>query len=176
MSGQTDEWVPAFEGQRPPFAPGNDLAAVTHGAYSPRKVDPLAKQLVDHMLDDPALGYLKAPGYRPELWAWARAEARVQLLQEYLDEQAGDGPIADPGSDRVRSAELLLHRAEARAASGRNRLGLNPLARARLGRDVAQGQAANADVARIMAQLEQLEVDGKLPPGWSQALTGGDES
>jgi hypothetical protein len=178
-------WVPEFEGQRPPFQPGNTVGrqveagnelAAKHGAYSPRRVDPLARDLVDLMLDDPALGYLKAPAYRPELWAWARAEARVQLLEEYLGGRVSDDEaVPDPGDERVRSAELALHRAEARAASGRNRLGLNPLARAKLGKDVAQGQAANADVARIMAQLERLELDGTLPPGWSDAL-GGEES
>lgn len=174
MTGQSSEWVPAFEGQRPPLQPGHELT-LHHGAYSPRRVDPLAKDLVELMLADPALGYLTAPAYRPELWAWARAEARVQLLEEYLDGRAGDESVPDPGDERVRSAELALHRAEARAASGRNRLGLNPLARAKLGKDVAQGQAANADVARIMAQLERMEIDGKLPPGWSDTL-GGDES
>lgn len=170
--------------QRPPFEPGNDVGrqfetgnevSVRHGIYSPRKVDPLAADLVALMLDDPALGYLKAPAYRAELWAWARAEARVQLLDEYLAAKAGDGGIADPDANRVRSASLELHRAEARAASGRNRLGLNPLARAKLGKDVAQGQAANADVARIMAQLDKLDLEGKLPPGWADAL-GGEES
>lgn len=175
MSGQTPAgWVPEFDGQRPPLQPGHELT-LHHGAYSPRRVDPLAKDLVELMLQDASLGYLTASAYRPELWAWARAEARVQLLQEYLEERAGDDAIPDPSDERVRSAELALHRAEARAASGRNRLGLNPLARAKLGKDVAQGQAANADVARIMAQLERMEIDGKLPPGWADTL-GGDDS
>lgn len=169
MPGQPSTWVPEFKGQRPPLQPGHEVT-LKHGAYSPRRVDPLAKDLVDLMLADPGLGYLTAPAYRPELWAWARAEARVQLLQEYLEDRAGDDTVPDPSDERVRSAELALHRAEARAASGRNRLGLNPLARAKLGKDVALGHAANADVAKVMAELDRMESDGKLPHGWADAL------
>lgn len=44
-SGQADGgWVPAFTGQRPPLAPNNTLA-VTHGARSPRVVEPIAQAL-----------------------------------------------------------------------------------------------------------------------------------
>lgn len=165
--------------QRPPFLPGNTVGrqaepgnelSLHHGAYSPRKVDPLARELVDMQLADQAVDYLKAPAYRAELWAWARAEAQAQLLIEYiakLGEASGDG-VGDLGDDRTRAAYLLLHRVEARAASARTRLGLTPLARARLGKDVAQGRAADADVALRMAQLHELERQGWTPPpGWS---------
>lgn len=148
------QWVPAFEGQRAPFQPGNE-AAVRSGAYSPRKVDPLAKELVDQVLVDPATGYLQAAHWRPALWAWARAEARVQLLTEWLANQVGDGDqIPDPGDERVRAASLELHRAEARATTGRTRLGLDPLSAARLGRDKT---AAMLDTAQLMKQLADAE-------------------
>jgi hypothetical protein len=156
---ETISWVPAFPSQRPPFQPGNTLAATYHGAYSPRKVDPLATELVAAVLDDPQASHAHAPHHRPALWAWARAEAQVQLLTEYLAEKAdaaGDG-IGDLYDDRVKAAYLLLHRAEARAMSGRARLGLDPLSQARLGRDRT---AANLDVALIMAQLHKLEQAG----------------
>jgi hypothetical protein len=83
----------------------------------------------------------------------------VQLLTEYIAvkaEAAGDG-IGDLDDDRVKAAYLLLHRAEARAMSGRARLGLDPLSQARLGRDRA---AASVDVAQLMAQLHRLEAQG----------------
>ena len=118
---QTAEWVPAFEGQRPPFAPGNTLH-LSHGAYSPRKVEPLARGFVEALLEDATVpAYAKAPAYRAELWATARAEAQVQLLTEFLmtaGEQSEDG-LGDLGDERIRAAYLLLHRAEGRAASGR---------------------------------------------------------
>lgn len=148
---------PAFPGQRPPFAPGNELA-ITHGAWSPRKVDPLAQDLVERVLTDSSLGYLKAPAFRPALFAWGRAEAQVQLLTEYLEER-GKGGVGDLEDERVRTAYLLLHRAEARADRSRARLGLDPLSRARLGKDVAQGKAA--DAAAVMAELHRLEQQGK---------------
>jgi hypothetical protein len=154
-SDEVVEWTPEFEGQRPPFQPGNE-AAVQHGAWSPRRVDPLAGELVDLVLSDPATAYLQAGHWRPALWAWARAEAQVQLLEEWLAkraEEAGDG-VGDLGDERVRSAYLLHHRASARAQSGRSRLGLDPLSAARLGRDKA---AASVDMARLMAELDRRE-------------------
>lgn len=158
------DWTPAFPGQRPPFTPGHELST-QHGAYSPRKVDPLAKELVDAMLEDPTLGYLKASAFRPALWAWARAESQAQLLAEYL-EGRGKGGVGDLKDKRVQSAYLLLHRAEARADRGRVRLGLDPLSRSRLGKDIAQGRAADAAAALTQmreeferAQREQASAD-----------------
>jgi hypothetical protein len=111
------------------------------------------------VVDDPQASHAHASHHRPALWAWARAEAQVQLLTEYLAakaEAAGDG-IGDLDDDRVKAAYLLLHRAEARAMSGRARLGLDPLSQARLGRDRA---AAGVDMAQLMAQLHRLEQAG----------------
>lgn len=150
-------WVPAFPGQRPPFQPGHELS-IQPGAYSPRKVEPLAQELVELVLrqataEGSATAYLSDSTYRPAIHAWARAEIQAQLLTEYLTaaaEVTGDG-VGDLDAERVKSAYLLLHRAETRAASGRARLGLDPLSRARLGRDVAAG---SVDVARLMAALE----------------------
>lgn len=155
------DWTPAFPGQRAPFEPGN-TAALQHGAFSPRFVDPLAADLVRLVLEDPQVGYLTAPAYRPALWAWARAEAQAQLLVEYLaraGQESGDG-VGDLDLDRVRTAYLLLHRAESRADRSRARLGLDPLSRARLGKDVAQAKAA--DAAALMAELHRLEQQGQI--------------
>ena len=129
--------------------------AASHGAYSPRRVDPLAAELVHLVLADPATAYLQAGHWRPALYAWARAEAQVQLLSEWLADQAtGRDPLGDLGDDRIKSAYLLLHRAETRATTGRTRLGLDPLSAARLGRDKT---AAALDATQIMAQLEKAE-------------------
>jgi hypothetical protein len=152
---EQETWEYAFPGQRPPFAESNELS-VRHGAYSPRWVDPLATELVELVLAGPATAYLQAAHWRPALWAWANAEAQVQLLEEYLAARAaaaGDG-VGDLGDERVRSAYLLHHRASARAMSGRRQLGLDPLSAARLGRDKA---AAGVDIARLMAKLAQAE-------------------
>lgn len=147
--------MPQNERQHPPFGPGNEVAA-THRAYSPRVVEPLAAELVEQLLADSSVAHAHAPAYRPAVWAWARAEAQVQLLSEYLaarGEESGDG-VGDLEADRVRSAYLLLHRAETRATTQRTRLGLDPLSRARLGKDVAAGQL---DTARLFAELEKRD-------------------
>ena len=135
---------------------GNELA-LKHGAYSPKKVDPLATELVALVEGDPSISWL-SPSDRPALWAWAKAEAQAQLLTEYLTkagEVTGDG-VGDLENEAVRSAYLLLHRAEARATTQRARLGLDPLSRARLGRDVASAGAADA-VAELTRLREQHE-------------------
>jgi hypothetical protein len=156
-------WVPEFEGQRPPFQPGIEFEfqpghelSIEHGAFSPRKVDPLARELVDQVLANPDLTHLTAPQWRAALWAWGRAEAQCQLLSEYLikaGEDAGDG-VGDLAKRRVRTAYLLLHRAEARANTQRTKLGLDPLSAAKLGRYKAAGAV---DVARLMAEMERRE-------------------
>lgn len=153
------DWTPQHPRQQPPFAKGN-LIAMQHGAWSPAKVDPRAEDLVQRILGDESLVFLQAPSYRPALYAWARAEARVQLLDEYL----GTDAVGDLESDRVKTAWTLLDKFSARAESARHRLGLDPVSRARLGKDVAQGR--QADAAAIMAELRRMD----------RERGGGDES
>jgi hypothetical protein len=144
--------TPARAYSWPPFAPGNTVA-LHHGAYSPRKVDPLAAELVEQAIA--VTDYLAEPAYRPALWAWGRAEARVQLLEEWLAEH---GQLDDDG--KPRPATELLEKLERRAAAERVQLGLTPLARARLGRNVA---AAHVDLARLWA--EEGAEGPQEPPG-----------
>lgn len=151
-----EEWVPKpasgtpARGSWPPFQPGHELST-RHGAYSPRRVDPLAAELVDLVLADPTCAYLQAARWRAGLWAWARAEARVQLLTEWLADH-GEGVDSD-GS--IAPALTALRMWEVRASNARSRLGLDPLSAARLGRDVT---AAQVDMARLLSGLDD-------PPG-----------
>jgi hypothetical protein len=55
----------------------------------PRAYEPLARDLVDQVLEQAAetgstIASLREPSYRAALWAWGRAEARAQLLIEHL--------------------------------------------------------------------------------------------
>jgi phage terminase small subunit len=143
---------PARRYSWPPFEPGNSVA-LRHGAYSPRRVDPLAAELVERVLAD--TDWLR-PCDRPAVWAWARAEARVQLLAEHLAANGGD--LADDGS--VRPAADLLSRVEAQAQRMRSVLGLDPLSRARLGRDVA---ATRVDLEALRAEGQAM-LDARLSP------------
>jgi hypothetical protein len=139
VAGQETTWLPAFPGQRPPFAKGNELAATYHGAYSDRKLAPVVEQVLADVLDDPACEYLRAPRFAAELRSWAVSEARCRLLESYLAKlvEASGDELGDPTSERARAAWSLLHRCETRAQSGRDRLGLSPLSAARIGRDKA---------------------------------------
>jgi len=137
--------------------PGNMLAA-KHGAWSPRTVDPLVSQLVADTLDlagqpGSSTAYLSEPSYRPALNAWAIAEVRAGLFASVLAEH-DNGEC--PGCDKCKAWDDGLHRWSTSAANHRQRLGLDPLSRARLGRDVA---AATVDVAALMAKLDVATTD-----------------
>jgi hypothetical protein len=145
-------WTPAFPGQRPPFQPGNDLGrkfepgnelTLKHGAYSPRQVEPRAAEYVAAVLeiaeaDGSPVAYLADPSYGPALRAWGRSEAAQDLVEEFLAEL---GPIDEDG--KVRPAAELLERVARRAERMRARLGLDPLARATLARDLAAAQTTH---------------------------------
>jgi hypothetical protein len=141
------EWTPEFEGQRPPFQPGNDLA-LKHGIWSPATVNPVAEQLIGELLADPTLDYLAAPRFARSVHQWAIAQAKVDLLSTWVDgmtiQQAAD-------SDRGKTSPLELLRKWMTTAQGyAQRLGLDPLSAARLGKDIAG--ARHADAATLLTQ------------------------
>jgi hypothetical protein len=121
--------------------------AQKHGAWSDRIVDPVARDLVGVVGEH--VPYLADPSYEPAVWAWARAEARVLVLTKWLDEH---GTLDENGVPRP--ALSALKDFERLASTARSRLGLDPLSRAQLGRDVT---AAQVDLARLYAQLDEKE-------------------
>lgn len=126
-----------------PFRPGHELS-LKHGAWSPRYVDPLAAEMVAATLAAPGCQYLDTPRWSAAVWAWARAEARCELLGRWVDEHGGG--VNDDGS--VAGALNALRLWEVRAANCRSRLGLDPLSAARLGRDVT---ASAVDMAKLLS-------------------------
>jgi hypothetical protein len=127
---------------------GNTLP-MTHGAYTPRVVDPLARQMLETILGHEQIDYLNDPTYSFALWAWARAEVRVQLIEEYLQEH---GRFDENG--RETPAANSLAAAEGAAAKARQRLGLDPLSRAQLGKDMT---SMRLDLARLWQHEEEQE-------------------
>ena len=110
-----------------PAPPGNTLARMGAGHRSARVFRPVAEALSAGLVADrPALA-----GVPEALAAWSVAEARCWLLRQHLD-QVG---VIDPGTGEPRTALLKWASAlEAQAARHRERLGLDPLAEARLHR------------------------------------------
>jgi hypothetical protein len=155
MTSPPDELRPARGYSWPPFQPGHELST-THGAWSDRKVAPLAQALLAEVLEQAAAtgsptSYLADVSYRPALLAWARLEARIELLHVWLADRTD---LDDEGE--VRPAADLLTRLEGQALKARERLGMDPLSRARLGRDVAAGQI---DLAKLLAALGDDQTD-----------------
>lgn len=140
--------LPARGYSWPPFQPGNQIG-LRHGAFSPRRLEPLADELLERAIGSES--YLAEPDYRPALEAWARAEARCILVAEWLAENG----ILD-GRGRPRPAADYAIRLERLASEHRARLGLDPLSRARLGRDVT---STKADLARLWAEQARQEAD-----------------
>jgi len=139
---------PGHAPKHPDFAPGN-VAALRHGAWAKRLVDPAAEELL--AATEQTVDWWRECD-RPAAWAWARTEVRIQRLTEWLASQGGD----IDGDGAVRPAAALLSTLEARAESLRARLGLDPLSRARLGRDVA---ASQVDLARLWASEDDTMAD-----------------
>lgn len=175
--GEVEGWVPEFPGQRPPFQPGNE-AAVRHRAYSQRCVDPVAEELRLAILEDPNTpAHVRSPLNRFELAAMCRAMVQAELTAKAVGEcidRCGGDVVKAARIDGFMSAALFMHRAETRAANARSRLGLNSAAAARLGKHIAQGQVAQADVALRMAQLHEaeqrlLEQGWQPPAGWTRS-------
>lgn len=154
-------WVPEFPGQRPPFGTGNQVA-LKYGAYSPKRVDARAEVVVHQLLEQPDVAFLRAPEYRAALWRYAQRQARADLLHAFLVEHGEECH----GCERCESWERRWRELDTAAAKASERLGLDPLSRAKLGKDVAQGR--QADAAAVMAELHRLEREGRLP----QAMGG----
>lgn len=125
---------------------GNVLNLV-HGALSPRAVEPVAAGLIEQTLE--STPYLADVSYRPALESWAQAEAKCRLLDQYI---ASVGVVDGEGKPRAALDALRLW--ETRASQERARLGLDPLSRAKLGKDVA---ATKFDLARLWAEMDDDE-------------------
>jgi hypothetical protein len=149
-------------GSRPPFPVGHKTG-LQHAAYDLDAVEPIAREMVQAIMSDPTVTYLREPRYRAELAAWSAAEARCLLLRGWLAER---GLLDDTGD--VRAAARYLDTCEARAARCRAALGLSPRSAAELGRDVVAAEAGLAQLAEQGRQAREaaetrLRVVGQGP-------------
>jgi hypothetical protein len=130
---------------------------MTHGATSPAKVKPRAEEIAKAAVD--AVGYLGAPDFAPALRSWARAEASLDLLAEYVDEH---GLLDGRGNPQPWVSTLL--RFERLAAGHRARLGLDPASRAKLERDLADVQRGRFDLGQLLEEGRKvIDARGETP-------------
>jgi hypothetical protein len=144
-----------------PFEKDN-IAAETHGAWSSRKVQPVADEIARSLAS--VAPWAALPSFSATVRAWSWSEAQAQLLRKYVDEH---GMLDD--DHQPRPAVGLLDRVEIRAARLRGELGLTPSSWAKL---VARLGSADGDAA--VAGLERLKAIGAELAARS-ALPGGDD-
>lgn len=125
------------------FAKGHSLTT-RHGAWSARRTDPVAAELAELAYE--SAPWLADPSFAPAVMAWARAEAQCQVLAEWLEENGLFEPDGRPRPALDASTKL-----EKLALNHRQRLGLDPTARAGLEQTLTSskaGQIALEDAIR----------------------------
>ena len=128
------------------FTNGN-LVRVTHGVYSDRRVNPIARELAEGLIVE-----------RPDLedhpaavWSWARIESKCLLLEAWLDEHDfidGEGKPTAPAQ--------LVTRYEKLALNLRARLGLDPLSQAQLQTTRGQATLVSYDIEELRARGREV--------------------
>ncbi len=126
-----------------PFAPGHELS-MKSGAYSARKVDPIAVELSVGIVE--LRPDLAAPEFMFAVHAWARAEARCILLADWLVDRV---MVADDGEPLPML--ISVARFEKQAADLRARLGLDPRAKAELDRQRVEATRSAVDLDAVRA-------------------------
>ncbi|WAC54262.1 hypothetical protein [Gordonia sp. SL306] len=138
--------IPARGYTWPPFE-ANNTAALKHGARSERMITPLAAKIGNELLEQHTR--LRDPLYREAVLEYARVLAQVELLQTYVDQH---GMWGEDGKT-TGAADYLL-RVRKHASNLADRLGLTPLANARLGKDTSDTQV---NIAKLIADIAQQE-------------------
>jgi hypothetical protein len=149
----------------PPFEAGNTSAA-THGAKSPRLVRARANRLLEEVTADRPVWLNDVD--QAALWSWVYAEARCELLREWLDEH---GHLDDKGKPRD-AAQFLLS-CERQAARARSALGFDPTSRAALGRDTAVARAMAAQSVEELRRAGAETRAGRMLRGLTGDVGGG---
>jgi hypothetical protein len=121
----------------PPFQRNNEVG-LRHGAFSKRRFEPLARELIEGVLAE-------HPHLRrhPEaLASWADSEARAWLIRDYLSERGMFGA----GGASTEGALKWLVAFDKRAEAGRKALGLDPRSELELVREAAEAEASTFDL------------------------------
>ncbi len=132
-------------GKAPEFTP-------THGARSPRMVQPLADEIAQQLAV--VAPWTNVPSFAATVKAWAWAEAQCVLLRSWIDE---NGLLDSEGRELPAAGQL--DRSESKAAKLRGELGLTPSAWARLVARLgsADGEAASRGISALQAIGAELD-------------------
>jgi hypothetical protein len=133
---------------RPPFEPGNDLAEVKSGAYSPRRIAETAERVHEEIVA--VAPWLDEPHFAPSIVRYLNAAARERLLHDHImrmTEEHGVGSVSSRTFEQATAATRL-------AAKLGQDLGLDPIGHARL-----RAVAANASISA--ATLADLSAEGR---------------
>lgn len=140
-------WEPAFEGQRPPFEPGNEIGQLggrppTVGAYSEERLGPL-RAAIEARLAEVSAVYAEADDEARRMLA--NQLARCEVTHRWLDE---NGLVDDAGRPRPVLTDLVKWENSARQMM--RELGMTTVSRAEL--DLTNLHAANEWVALAEVQ------------------------
>ncbi len=151
-------WMPVFEGQRPPFEPGNQVA-VTHGAYSTLSIGRRAVELAEEIR---AVVPVRSPADEPTIRLLAQTLAQVErgiAALEQLAETVEGRPLVEFVVQDADNFARLRSDVRGWVDSARrlaNDLGLTPTSRARLGLNLA----ATRREMSVIEFYEQRAADG----------------
>lgn len=107
-----------------------NLLALKHGAHSPRLVEPIAAEYAAVAVE--SLPFLADPSYAGALRSWARTEARIERIENWLQDR---GDLDDEGN--VRPATEMLIKLKRLAIKERAALGLDAMGRIKIGTNLA---------------------------------------
>ncbi|GAB38504.1 MULTISPECIES: hypothetical protein [Gordonia] len=143
--------LPARNYSWEPFV-ANNTKSLKHGAYSERVITPMAAQIGNDLVE--AHPHLRE--FKEATLEYARVDAQVECLQMWVDEH---GELDDAGQPT--GATVLLLRTRKHLLNLADRLGITPLARARLGKDTTSAQL---DIAKILAgdASKPTSIDGEV--------------
>jgi hypothetical protein len=152
--GPDGKWVPAFEGQRPPFPRGHDLS-LKHGAYGVR-LAPRAEELAAGIRE---LVPARSDSDEPTIRLLAMVLARIEAAHVWMGEQ--DLGIFRNAAGEIQPVLRALSTWENTAARLLDRLGMTPTSRAALGLDLSRtGEALRAHLEERYGSVEDPEAGG----------------
>lgn len=139
---QAQDLGPAGQVAPAHVTPGNTVG-LRHGANSERVLAPVIEELARQAVE--AVSWLARPEFQPAVRSWARAEARCQVVADYLDRE---GVLDAEGNPRP--AVNAADRFESQAAKARARLGLDPVSLAQLEATMTSAKLGQASLEEAL--------------------------